>query len=255
MPLRAEQLLQASYKNINFLIRKESVDQLGQKRIVHEYPNSGTRYVEAQGQVPGEFSLDIFFHGPNWRENYQEFKRAIEDPAPGRLVMPVFGVYNSVVALPASAEATQNGIGEITLPVKFSVTIERPSPTETEATEEDVAEQAEQIRQATGEIFQNAYTEPSSLNNIKTAENDLLTVANIITISAISAAIFQSSLSLALRSPELLTELLFSTTQPYGIFYEASINNPGNTTESRYSNYKALATYGNSLSNSIKAGR
>ena len=257
MALLTEQLLQASFKNIDFLIRKESIDQLGQKRITHDYPNSGTRYVEAQGTVPGEFSLDVFFHGIDWKEKFQTFRKAIEDPSPGRLVMPVFGIYNSVVAFPASAEASQTEVGIITMPVKFSVTIERPSPTETTSTQEDVSEQAEKIRQSMTAEFENSYSEPTSLNNIGVAKDDLLKISDILLISAISSSIFRSSIDLALRSPTLLSELLFSTTVPYGIFYETALFNSGGTAENRYNNYKIQATYGNGLSNSmndIRAG-
>lgn len=123
------QLLQAKYKNIPFFVRKESIDQLGQKRIIHDYPSSGTRYVEAQGLVPNEFSIDIFFSGLLWKDYFELFKSVLELASPGRLVLPVFGVIENVVAMPTSASSSMTDIGIITMTVKFSVTVEKPSPT------------------------------------------------------------------------------------------------------------------------------
>ena len=49
---RLERLLQAKYKNVIFLVNNESIDQIGQKRIVHDFPNTQARYVEPQGKAP-----------------------------------------------------------------------------------------------------------------------------------------------------------------------------------------------------------
>jgi prophage DNA circulation protein len=142
------QLLRAKYKNIQFYVRRESIDQLGQKRITHDYPNTQTRYMEAQGIVPAQFTLDIFFSGISWRSDFQEFKSAIEEADSGRLTLPTFGVIENVVALPTRAESNQTSIGEISMTVTFSVTVEKPSPTEADASAEDVSESAEISRGA-----------------------------------------------------------------------------------------------------------
>lgn len=143
---RVRSLLQAKYKNITFLVRRESVDQLGQKRISHDYPNTQARYMEPQGTVPDQFTLEIFFTGEFWQDDYAVFKQAIEDPRPGRLVLPTFGVFENMVATPARAESAQTAIGEIPLTVTFSSTVERPSPTSATTSEEDVSEQSQTTR-------------------------------------------------------------------------------------------------------------
>lgn len=140
-------LLPAKYKLVPFFVRRESVDQLGQKRITHDYPNTQARYMEPQGTVPQQFTIDIFFSGPLYQLQYRAFKKAIEDPTPGRLLLPTFGIVENVVALPARAESTQTAIGEISVTVTFSVTVERPAPTESTATEQDVSEQSQNSRQ------------------------------------------------------------------------------------------------------------
>lgn len=150
---RVSKLLQAKYKNITFLVRSESVDQLGQKRIIHDYPNTQARYLEPQGTIPQQFTLEIFFSGDTWIDDYNTFKSAIEDPKPGRLVMPTFGVIENVVAMPAKATSNQTAIGEIPINVTFSVTVERPSPTSADTTEEDVSSQAETTRVSVKEAF------------------------------------------------------------------------------------------------------
>jgi prophage DNA circulation protein len=139
-------MLQAKYKNVFFFVRRESVDQLGQKRIIHDYPNTQARYLEPQGTVPAQFTLEIFFSSPVWQLEYEIIKKAFEDPQPGRLVLPTFGVFENMVAMPARAESSQTAIGEISLTVTFSRTVERPSPTEATTSQEDVSEQAQAVR-------------------------------------------------------------------------------------------------------------
>lgn len=146
MPSRIDQLLQAKYKNQSFFVRNEQVDQLGQKRITHDYPNTQARYLEPQGTVPDQFTLDIFFSSDFWIEEYENFKTLIEDPRPGRLVLPTFGVFENMVAKPAKATSSQNAIGEIPMTVTFTTTVERPSPTEATTTEEDVSDQSQVVR-------------------------------------------------------------------------------------------------------------
>jgi prophage DNA circulation protein len=143
---RMYQLLPAKYKNIIFFVRSETVDQLGQKRIIHDYPNTQARYLEPQGTVTPPFKLEIFFSSDRWIEEYEAFKRAIEDPLPGRLILPTFGVFENMVALPARAESRQEAIGEIPVSVTFSATVERPAPTEAATSEQDVSSQAQTTR-------------------------------------------------------------------------------------------------------------
>lgn len=146
MSSRLTGLLQAKYKNVTFGVRRESVDQLGQKRITHDYPNTQARYLEPQGTVPQQFTLEIFFSSDTFQTDYEVFRASIEDPQPGRLVLPTFGVIENVVAMPARAESVQTAIGEIPLTVTFSVTVERPSPTGATTSEEDVSEQSQVTR-------------------------------------------------------------------------------------------------------------
>lgn len=150
---RITQLLQAKYKTSVFLVRVESVDQFGQKRIEHNYPNTQAIYAEPQGKAPPKFTMDIFFQGENYKDNYNAFKAAVEDPRPGRLYLPTFGVFENMVAFPGRAESTHTEIGEIKVNVTFSVTVERPSPTISMATEQSVSTTANTSRLQIAEAF------------------------------------------------------------------------------------------------------
>jgi prophage DNA circulation protein len=143
---RLRNLLQAKYKNVSFFVRREAMDQLGQKRIIHDYPNTKARYAEPKGAVPDQFTIDLFFTGEFWQDEFDLFKARLEDPSPGRLILPTFGVFENMVALPATGESNQTSVGEISLTVKFSVTVERPSPTEATTSKEDVSEQSQLVR-------------------------------------------------------------------------------------------------------------
>jgi len=173
MASRLEQLLPAKYKNIPFFVRKEAITQIGQKRIKHQYPNAASVYGEAQGKSPFDCTINIFFAGSNWRDDYSRFKQALERSAPGRLQLPTFGLFNNIVAMPASAEAGQTSIGEISLSVNFFETIERPAPTTATLTEEDASAKAQEAREAMREEFDNAYETPATANNLITASDDL----------------------------------------------------------------------------------
>jgi len=132
-------LLASSYKNVPFFVRQEQINNYGQKRIQHDYPSSSTRYEEPQGVAPIDITVDIFFSGSDAKGDYELFKLAVEDSAPGLLIIPGFGAFENIVARPANALLSQTSIGEISTSVTFSETVEKPSPTTASASSTDVA--------------------------------------------------------------------------------------------------------------------
>lgn len=150
---RTRSLLPAYYKSIPFFVRSESIDEYGQKRITHNYPNSSTRYEEAQGVAPLTLTIDIFFSGTLYKDSYELFKLAVEDPLPGILSIPVLGIFENIVARPASASVTQETIGEITTTVTFSETVLKPSPTTSLASSQDVAALSGATAASVGGVF------------------------------------------------------------------------------------------------------
>jgi len=150
---RTTGLLPASYKSVPFFVRQESLDDYGQKRITHNYPNSSVRYEEAQGVAPLQLTIDIFFQGANYKDDFELFKLAVEDQTPGILSVPTLGVFENIVARPASARMTQESIGEITTSVVFSETVEKPAPTSSVATSQDASASANTTSGLIGESF------------------------------------------------------------------------------------------------------
>ena len=71
-------LLAASYKSIPFYVRRESLDEYGQKRITHNYPNGSVRYEEPQGVAPIVLTIDIFFSGEFYKDSFELFKLAVD---------------------------------------------------------------------------------------------------------------------------------------------------------------------------------
>ncbi len=150
---RINQLLPSSFKSIPFFVRSESLNAYGQKRISHDYPNSSVRYEEAQGVSPVTITVDIFFSGEDFRDQFELFRLACENQDPGILSIPTLGVFENIVARPASATATQESVGEITTTVVFSETIERPSPQAGLASQQEVASNANNVVQEIEVVF------------------------------------------------------------------------------------------------------
>lgn len=250
MPSRTLLLLPAFYKQIPFLVRKEQIDALGQKRIQHDYPNTSTRYIEPQGKVPGEFSIDLFFTGLAWKESFRAFKRILEDPSPGILFLPVFGIINNVVAFPASALADQKSVGEISISVKFSETIEKPSPIEV-ITEEDAFVKGQEIRDLLGLAFTIAFQAASTLNNVITSQIDIISSSIIVAESTGASrelTILKRNLEKQIRSPSGLSNLLLSSEIPIGFLQSVAINTED---DKAFNKFKTIALTGNTLSNSM----
>ena len=216
------------------------IDEIGQKNIVHDYAHTSSRYVEQQGKKPFSATLDIFFTGFSWRADYKSFRAALEDPSPGRLILPTFGVINNVVAISSNASTTQTEIGEISLSVTFTETIERPSPTESDATSEDVFAKGSDSRSNLSESFTSNFQSPSTLNNKLTARSDFLNLAaivNDVTGLAFATASFTRNLPKYLNSPAGMGALLLSQISPIGLLQSFALQN----TSKSFSNSKKIA--------------
>ena len=241
--------VQCKYKNTTIFINKESITSLGQKRIVHDYPGSGQRYLEAMGQVPKEFEVDITFSGLTYQDDFNEFKALLQDPNPGTLVMPTFGIINNVVALPSSAVHNYSEYLCIVMTVKFSETIQQPTPTSIPPTPEDTFNLGNIawnniISNLTGGLIT-----PSSINNALTLQRDIVAVVNNITqligFSQVAAG-YISALAVVTSNPSKITNLLFGI--PAGFMSYVYQNN---TSANQLSQYASLASVGNNLPTNI----
>lgn len=251
MPTNLTTQLTAKYKNSSFLIRKETLNEIGQKRIRHEYPNTSSQYMEAKGTTPFNSTIEIFFSGPNYKENFAAFKKDIEDPSPGRLFMPTFGLFNNVVATPATAESSQSSLGEITLSVNFSETIQRPSPISRAITIQDVSELAQELRTEIKNQFSLAYVIPTTISNIATSLDDALNIGD--SVNKITGAVkltndFLSQVSRVIKDADAYAELLLKEDSPVGYIQSlvTAITGP-----EAFNTFKDLSVMGNTLSNSM----
>lgn len=246
-----DKLLEAKYKNVPFFVRKETLNNIGQKQIVHDYPNSNTRYVEPQGIAIFEETVDIFFKGSDYINRFKDFMFAIQDPSPGRLFLPTYGIYNNVVAFPSQSISDHTTLGELSITVTFTETIEKPSPTEIFETKEDVASQAQIVRDNLLEVFTESYQAPFVRNNILTASSDLKNLAEetkTLTGAIIEFNRFTRSVDKVLRLPNSLASLLLNPGQPLGYLQSIALNTTGSEA---FSLFTKIAIAGNNLSNSM----
>lgn len=73
-------MLQASYKNSVFYVRRETIENIGLKQIVHEYPNTRIRYVESQGENSFSATIEIFFDN---KSDFDSFISAMKEETAG----------------------------------------------------------------------------------------------------------------------------------------------------------------------------
>lgn len=251
MPSYLEGQLGGKYKGVEFGVRSESLNAVGQTRVKHTYPKTSVQYMEPMGEEPFNATIEIFFSGTDFREDFQRFERAMRDPAPGRLFMPTFGVFDNVVAEPASASSSQTDLGEISMSVTFSVTTERPSPTEATATSQDVSEQAQASREALQEVFTDEYPEPTTVNNLQVASSDSKNLADgikKITGNVRDVRNFVRKVDQRIRNVQAYGALLLNPGQPTGFLQSLALSI---SNFSGFTLWKQIATLGKNQPNAM----
>lgn len=169
------QMLQASFRDVPFLVRSEASDA-GRKIVLHEYLNSSERFVEDLGEVPVKFSVEAFVHGLDFRDNATRLETALRQEGAGRLVLPTFGALD-VFALPYKKTAVQKGIGEIKFGLEFAVGRIEPSPVSAITDEREVFSLGDTTRQDIQAAFIELWEVPKDADNIAMAQSDLLATA------------------------------------------------------------------------------
>jgi len=243
--------LAGKFKGVSFLVRNETRNDVGQTRIKHKYPKTGVQYMEPMGQEPFSETIELFFSGESYLDDFDRFEKAIKDPAPGRLYSPTFGIFNSVVAEPASFRSDQKSLGEITATVNFAVTIDRPAPTESATSQQDVSEKAQIARENLQNKFTDAYVIPTELNNIATFVSDAKALAN--KIKKITGKLkevrrFLTKIDQAVRTVQGYGALLLNPGQPIGFLQSIALEFTGNAA---FTLFKQIATIGNDLPNAM----
>jgi hypothetical protein len=258
--------LAGKYKGVSFLVRNETLNNVGQTRIKHKYPKTGVQYMEPMGQEPFSETIELFFSGENYVDDFESFKKAVQDPAPGRLYSPTFGVFNSIVANPSSFSVSQKSLGEISASVQFDETIDRPAPTESLTSQQDVSEKAQEARAGLKDVFsgsvvselepgevivQPSYEVPTELNNIAAAISDAKALAGKvkeITGKLKEARRFLTKIDRAVRNVQAYGALLLNPGQPIGFLQSIALSFQGNAA---FTLFKQLTTVGGDLPNSM----
>jgi len=243
--------LAGKFKNVPFLVRSESLDEVGQSWVKHEYPKSGVQYFEPMGEVPFSGTIDLYFKGANYLDDFNSFKKAISDPAPGRLYSPSFGIFNNIIATPASFTVSQKTLGNISASVHFETTIDRPSPIDAQITEQDVASKALEATVVLQASFEDEYTIPETENNFLTGTTDAVGLAE--EIRTITGRIkdvrnFLRKIDSVIRQVDKYAALLLNPGQPLGFLQSILLatRNIG-----AFSLYSKIANMGQGLPNSM----
>lgn len=242
--------LAGKYKNVPFLVRNESLKG-GHNRVPHKYPKTETQYMESMGVVPFSATVSIFFSGVNYKEDSLKFRQAISDPSPGRLYLPSYGVYDSIIALPTDFLSDQTNLGEISASVTFETSIERPSPIESELTEQDVSEQSESARRELQSQFAKAFLEAIYINNLSVALSDAVALAEeAIKITGLlqDGREFLRKVDTQIRNATSYASLLLNSGVPQGFLEIIGLSFPGKI---GIDIFKKLASVGTILSNSM----
>lgn len=151
---RLQDLGQAHYAGVPFRVRSESLTEGGRKKVLHEYPNRNTRFVEDLGLLPPKFKIEAFVHGSNWLDNARRLEEALNSPEPAPLSMPTLGFYGLIFSTTYTKDSTQTAVGEITFSIEFVFGQDTSAPFIDPVTEQDVYQNADDIRNRTKELFE-----------------------------------------------------------------------------------------------------
>ena len=86
-----ENLLDASFKGVPFLVESEELTRFGRRIVNHEYPNTDEQYSEDVGGFPRDFNVSGFLVGEDVSDQLDALINACNEEDEGRLVLPFFG--------------------------------------------------------------------------------------------------------------------------------------------------------------------
>lgn len=182
MAYTTKDLLLATWRGVPFYVRSESMPEAGRRVILHDYPNSDTRYVEDMGKLPSKFQIEAFVIT---RDAADKLEKALNTPGQGRLTMPVFGAV-TLFSLPYSKDASQTSVGEISFTLGFIEGETSGDQAESEYTIEKVYASGDSARAAIGNELESKWIPPWNYATSAIAQFDLTTVLDsVIPLSTI----------------------------------------------------------------------
>jgi hypothetical protein len=234
-------MLQAKIVDAEFFVKRETIENIGIKRIIHDYPNSSIRYIEDQGGFPFSATIEIFFKDKN---SFELFASVMKKSEAGRLILPVYGIVDNVKAMPSNVDIDYTSLGKYSMVVNFSETSEKPSPMTSETTSTDIASAGEEARQETKKEFSKTYSVPSSVLNATAIVSDAVVLSQVL-FNVIKDRIlllkFSKNFQKKIQNADLLAKYLLNSDDPVGFLEDISlkINN--------FNAYKKIAIIGNNL--------
>jgi len=149
-----EKLFEAELGKVKFLW--DGVQESGgQKTIIHEFVNSGNRFVESLGVLNDIFTVDAVIAGPNYTQTLKQLKKVMKTNDETLFRHPFEGDKN---VFPIRYNVTQNdrALGQATIKLELAE-VPLPSqgnatePTITDVTVKSLSEQADELNRQFGE--------------------------------------------------------------------------------------------------------
>lgn len=172
--------LQGSYKGLPFEITSASVAG-GRKKVINQYPNSDTQYVEDLGLMPRKISLEIIIRDRENEDYFQYRDRllaVIESGDDGVLIHPFYGRIDNMVVVTYSLSENFTSYGRSTLSVSFEVNNNNGIPVANENTPAALSALNDKVIQTTLDDIQGNYVLTSGF--FGNFESSVSKVSNII---------------------------------------------------------------------------
>ncbi len=233
--------LRGSFKNCNFFVKRETIENIGLKQIPHDYPNSKIRYIESKGEYPFSATIEIFF---GKKDDFDSFVSAMKEEQSGRLILPVYGIVNNIKAMPANADIDYTALGKYSMLVTFSESSEKPAPTTSETTTNDILNDAEAARQSVKKSVSRTYSVPTTVLSVMAIVSDAVVLSRVlfnVIHDRVLLAIFVRNFKKRIQNADLLANYLLSNADPVGFLEDISLKN------NNFEMYKKIAIIGNTL--------
>lgn len=139
-------LIGASFRGVPFLV--ESSDRSGGRRaVVHEYPGRNEPAIDDLGRAATRYALEGYVVGDDYLAARDALLEALEEPGPGELVHPYYGVVRAVCLALTVRESRLDG-GIATFALEFARSYDAPAPVEATDLEDTATDAADAALEA-----------------------------------------------------------------------------------------------------------
>ncbi len=116
-----DKLLKGSYQGVEFFATSFSTGG-GRKKVVHTFPNSDKQFIEDLGRIPRSYGMTLIIAGgDSYFLNRDNMLRVLENGDDGKLVHPIYGDIENIVASEITVNETLTELGEGKITVIFKV--------------------------------------------------------------------------------------------------------------------------------------